>query len=67
MVNTNSFRTIQSLIDYIEHHGYTFSRSSGSHKIYSALNKQNIVLVYHNSTKERPHPKAIRQVLKLTA
>jgi predicted RNA binding protein YcfA (HicA-like mRNA interferase family) len=60
-----TFRTIQDLVDHLENAGYSFTRSSGSHKIYSALGKTNVVLVWHNSTKERPHPKMIKNVLKL--
>jgi predicted RNA binding protein YcfA (HicA-like mRNA interferase family) len=59
-----TFRTIQSLIDFLEDNGYSFCRSSGSHKIYSKIGSENIVLVWHNSTKERPHPKAIKTVLQ---
>jgi predicted RNA binding protein YcfA (HicA-like mRNA interferase family) len=61
------FRTVQDLIDHLKQSGYTFKRSSGSHKIFTCLGKMNIVLTWHCSTKERPHPKAIKQVLKLTA
>lgn len=58
-----TFRTNQDIIDFIETKGYCFNRSKGSHKIYSALGKVNIVLVWHNSSKERPHPKSIRDAL----
>lgn len=65
MVN-HSFRTVQDLIDFVEAAGYTFNRSTGSHKIYSALNKKNVVLVWHNNPrKERPHPRAIKDILQL--
>ncbi len=62
------FRTVQDLVYYIEKAGYSYSRSAGSHQIYSANGKQNIVLVCHgNPRKERVHPKAIKHVLQLVA
>ncbi len=59
------FRTIQDLIDKLEEHGYSYSRTAGSHQIYSALGKRNVVLVVHNNARStRAHPKAIRTVLQ---
>lgn len=63
-MDTKVFRTIQDLIDFIEAKGYSLNRSKGSHRIYSALNKTNIILVSHNNPKsERAHPKTIKDVL----
>lgn len=59
------YRSIQDLIDLLEEHGYTYTRSSGSHKIFSHSNKENVVLVWHsNPRSERPHPRCIKDILK---